>query len=820
MKDKVESDNQQENNNELKVENLSDQNHVVGDYIDDQLRSNNDSIQNQQEVEYAKQDHQNNNDQQQQQNNNELVAQQSTNVEQSNHEQDHDDNEKDVDQKGDTKTELPPLMDEKTSFSISKLFEPSNLALLPIPGFINSYANNNTKQEENNGKFHLNYSDVTVDPIKNFYEKIVNSVDPLIEEYMGKIVNEDHQPFKQQQVLVDECNKINKKMKDLYKSQKILGRKIANVFIFISFFLIFGLALIPIYLKNKRIIKDFNNYENSRQNELNQLWWTSYGLSIQFASRINFNEIVKFIAKRLNLGFSNYCSQDTYQFISKCMDNFLDVQSSFIWAYKNTEITDCVANYKEWKMVTTSNAMSFPYTAVETYTTSNGRTATRTVTRYETLVAYHHERTPFFDDKHFQILKTNFKPELNFMTNVKSKNDKSKVKKFIMFENKEFSKTMRITNDNNEISADLLEFFTIKSQEDYLKWTKELNHDFNITKTGHFLTNDYVDTNYELDVITKPPKKLSKKEKNNLSPLYNYSSTDLNVAYHINKFNLKHLVYDKKQTIAELIEVIKQAIKYYVSDWAVQVTPFLLSPVINREWCSDDNNYKISNSGNFSTTESSKEKPSYDYLLNKVYNNGLIYFNKAKASTKAWFDINKINLDKEFLVFDIDNNSYHGVNEIDYVVVVGVHVGPKTIPVSYVRYYPVSEPKTVYFLPKRKDNNNNFIISNKKWNSFFDIANQSNIPVDNINKIKFNPNTSLEFLDPYRVLKDSSNQAYIDLLDQIQNNCTKHIHVQANDDGYFIFVNTTTTQDLEQEIFVKSIAKLKNNLLELRELES
>lgn len=120
-------------------------------------------------------------------------------------------------------------------------------------------------------------------------------------------------------------------------------------------------------------------------------------------------------------------------------------------------------------MVTTSNAIQVPYIDFETYTTSNGQLATRRVTRYETLVGYHNEKTPFFDDKHFQILKTNFKPEFNFTTNLKTKSDKTKIKNFIMFENKEFSKKMRITNDKNEISAELLEFFTIKSQEDYLK---------------------------------------------------------------------------------------------------------------------------------------------------------------------------------------------------------------------------------------------------------------------------------------------------------------------------------------------------------------
>ncbi|WP_391517137.1 hypothetical protein [Mycoplasmoides gallisepticum] len=709
-----------------------------------------------------------------------------------------------------------PALDEKTLLSIKKLLDQSNVALVPVPSAFNNYTNNT--QQAADDKYHLNYANVTVDPINNFYQKIVDSVNPLVDDYIKSLVNENHEPLKQQQVLITESKNIEKNMKNLYKTQKILGRKVANVFIIISFFLIFGLGLIPIFLKNKKIIKEFDSYRTIRQNELDQLWWASYSLSLQFASRLNFNEMLKFITNKLNLGFSNYCSQDTYQFISHCMDNFLNLHSAFNFKYKNTEITDCVATYKEWRMVTTSNAIQVPYIDFETYTTSNGQLATRRVTRYETLVGYHNEKTPFFDDKHFQILKTNFKPEFNFTTNLKTKSDKTKIKNFIMFENKEFSKKMRITNDKNEISAELLEFFTIKSQEDYLNWAKELNHEFNITKNGRYLINDYIDSASELDSLTQPPKKASKKDLEN--PLYDYSSLDLNVAYHINKFSLKHLVSNKKQTVSELIEIFKQTTKYYLSDWAEQVTPFLLSPVINREWYSSDHNYKIANSGTFDDHESTKVQPSYSYLLSKVYQNDLVYFNQNKASTKSWFEINQLDLENHFLKYEIAHKSYRAVKEIDYVVVVGVHVGAQTIPVPYTRYYPISEPKTVYFLAKNRAKNNNFIISNKKWDGFFDLAQKANIPIINLDKIKLNPHTSIELQNPYQFLSDPKNQAYLDLLEQIQNNCSNQIHVQANDDGYFIFVNSAKQEELEQENFVKSLAKLKNNLLELRELEN
>ncbi|QMT98256.1 hypothetical protein H3143_01975 [Mycoplasma tullyi] len=708
-------------------------------------------------------------------------------------------------------------LDERAALSIKKLLDPSTISLLPIPSAFSNYTNNNDQQTEDN-KYHLSFADVSVDPINNFYQKVVDSVDPLLDDYIKLIINENHQPLKQQQVLVDESKIIETNIKNLYKTQKILGRKVANVFIIISCFLIFGLALIPILLKNKKIINEYDAYENQRKNELEQIWTTSHGLSLQFASRLNFNEMIKFIANKLNLGYGNYCSQETYQFISSCMNDFTVLHSAANFKYKNTEITDCVATYEEIRPIVTSNAVRFPYRDIETYTTSDGAIRTRTVTKYETLVAYHEEPTPFLEDRHFQILKTNFKPGFSFTTNVKTKTDKTKIKNFINFENKEFSKKLRITNDDNQINTELLEFFTIKAQEDYLKWADELNHKFNLTKTGRFLINDYVDVDYELDGLTTLPKKVKKNTV--VSPLTQYSSWDINVAYNINEFNLKHLVAYQKQTVDQLVDIFKMVAKYYLYDFAEQVTPFLLSPAINREWYSSDGNYKIANSGNFEDHISSKDKPSNSYLLAKVYYEGLINFNQYDQAKKAWFEINRLDRDNQFLRYDLAHKSYGAQEEVDLVLVTGVHVGTQTIPVPYTRYYPIEEDKTVFYLAKDRTNKNNFIISKKKSNGFFELAHKANIPISNLDKINLHPNTSIEMQNPYQVLLDPNQVAYLDILNQLQNNCTDKIHVQANDDGYFIFVNSTQANDLALPEFFNSIKKLKNNLLELNQLEN
>lgn len=101
-----------------------------------------------------------------------------------------------------------PALDEKTLLSIKKLLDQSNVALVPVPSAFNNYTNN-TKQAVDD-KYHLNYANVTVDPINNFYQKIVDSVNPLIDDYIKSLVNENHEPLKQQQVLITESENIEK----------------------------------------------------------------------------------------------------------------------------------------------------------------------------------------------------------------------------------------------------------------------------------------------------------------------------------------------------------------------------------------------------------------------------------------------------------------------------------------------------------------------------------------------------------------------------------------------------------------------------------
>ncbi|MDC4163401.1 hypothetical protein LNO75_02270 [Mycoplasma sp. T363T] len=701
---------------------------------------------------------------------------------------------------------------KKTSFNVGSLISNNAIIGLPVPSFVNNYDENKWK-DETHDKYHLNYVQIAVDPINNFYGKITESVDPLVDQYLSSIINEDHSPFKKQEVLIKECDRLLKEVKDYYTKNNIRGKKIGNGFIIFLFFLIIGLFLLPIFLKNKKAIKAFEEFERERLAETNDIWNVNRSLSLQFASRVNYNELMKYVTKKLNMDFDNDCDEDIYTYLKRSYKELLDVSSAITLKYKNTPILDCIAKHKEWEYVTTSHQMSFPYTDISVSVNSDGSVSKRSITRYETLVAYHYEHTPYIRSTRHQILKTNFKPGFNFQTNLLDKKAGKKNKNRINFENEDFSKLMNITNQNNQINAELLEFFTIKAQEDYVKWYEDPNNWVNFRKLDRILVNTP-------QAITHS--NLKDFETNTIESLKNitYTEADLDLAYRLNDLNVQYLIKDKYQTITELIKIIKIVVKDYLTNWAKRVTPFMLSPAISREWYSEDKNYKISTSDTFEKSIIPK-KPNYEYILSKVFRNNLLYLNKSTPGTDYWYKIVKINKEGEFAKYSIIQNAYEKYDEIDYVTVYGVHVGKQIIPVPYVRYYHIYEPKFVYFLKKENNHNHIFTITNNKNKSYFNIAKNFKLDITNKSDFKINhAKRSVNILNPFLILNNQANERYLQLLDEIRENCSDYVHVQANDDGYFIFVNTTTLDDINNQIIASSVAKLKNNLLELNQLQN
>ncbi|QZX48871.1 hypothetical protein [Mycoplasma sp. E35C] len=631
---------------------------------------------------------------------------------------------------------------------------------------------------QQNKSYLLNPTQVTVDPINNFYKKINNDVPLILDEYLNNLLNANNKEVNQQTDLRNQISNLEHAIENEKKTNKILGRKVANFFIFVSFFLILGLFLMPIYLKNRKIIKEFENNKSDKLAEINYLFDQHKKLSLQFTNQLSCHTIIDYVSKKLGLGYENNCNQTLWNFYNR-QDGFLSISASMIFKYKNTPIINSYVKLLNFRDIITFNTMTFPYQAVETYYDGDGL-RTRTVTRYETLKATHIENTPFVDFEQSLLLLTNFKNNLDIVTDQK---------KHLKFENSEFSKLYKINTNNDMIDADVMEFFTIKAQEDYVTWYRQFpNNALNFSKIGdHF----------------------------NLMPPDDYVVDAINTSYNFNS-----VINDRFDDINVAANKVKNIIYSYFEQLARSMMSAMLSPTINREWYNFDNQYKIANENNFATKITNQKELNYNYILSRIDKPENLFFINEEPARRPWIKVLKRHNNADgFVEFDCLYQSYRSEILIDYVTVVGAHVGPKTIPVEFERFFDITEPKKIFFLPKEQNKNNHtFLISSNLDQSYYDLYNEITNKQDNPTFNNWTKKIKLWLLNPHQIIKQNQEDYYAEILEQIRNNYDPRISIEANDDGYFIIVNPVNNDELKNVELNGIIRKLKNLLLELKEL--
>ncbi|MBW0596675.1 hypothetical protein [Mycoplasmopsis anatis] len=506
-------------------------------------------------------------------------------------------------------------------------------------------------------KDNLNYKDNTLEPIKNIYEKNLSLINEILKIYFKQHDSENTEYRNEVANLTESCIQISRDIKQRKKKDKIIWRKFINFLIFISFILIFGLFFLKFYKENKKIISDFNAFklENTKiiNNQKSRIIWLKTG----YFSNVDKKTIAEYVMK--NLGFKIEYSFD-YNLLNELFANtekntfpeqVVAVNSLLKIRYKNTPIYKVSLSDLYFKIVTTSNSESFPYTKVV-----NGKI----VTSFETLTAYHRENTPFIDNKDYMILKTNFSPQLSF--------DNSGIINNYKFENKEFNKIIQpnLKSNEKESEVNLLQFFTIKAQEDYVNWYKYLNNTKPIfSKSGNFW-------------IVK-------------SNVVNYSSLLKNEELDSFRF---------EESLDNKIELVEKRVTSYIKNVLQDLTTLLIPPAISRELYDYSGNYKTSTTNEL---ENNNETLKFDntHLLTVLNNDKYFTFSKNNPSLNTWLTIENTRMydeDGGCAIYSLKYNSFYHKDLIDNVVVVGRHVGPQVIPVKYRRFYEMCEPKTVFFI--------------------------------------------------------------------------------------------------------------------------
>lgn len=548
--------------------------------------------------------------------------------------------------------------------------------------------------------FKLDFNKITTNPIEMFYDHFINSFPEIVNDYFGNEFDNNNAKVNDINTLTED---IEDSKKSIIKRKKEIGynkKMFIHYLIIFLFFLIIGVFLIPIFKSNYAIIKEFRGFKREQQNRIENFKNNRFSLINSAVSSITPNSLIKYVLSRYGMRTSDLIpAKEIIKFLNK--KEILDIKSGIYGLYKNSPFYDIIYRELNFREITTSMSKSFPYTAYESYVDSNGNYRTRAVTRYETLTAYHNENTPFLDNENILIYGTNFEKELIF--NVKKSNGKNKD---IILENKEFLKCYKIDVENIDeknsliISQKLSQFFTLKAQEDYLNWYQKMNgniYDF------YKLPNLFVVENNGFGF-------------EGLNSLYKFV------------WQIESLGFNEDDNLTDITNKIGNYSYCYLNKFFQMLQLPLLSPTINREWYKfNSSSYYTSNMVALETEEMDLEsKLDYSYFVNRFLSSQYLWFNSNLVPKKeCWIDILEINKSKKNVYnMKFNLNSYYSELLIDFVTVIGVHVGAKVIEVPYERFYHFCEVKFLSHLFFANKKTPNFIVN--KENVFVDAKNVYN----------------------------------------------------------------------------------------------
>lgn len=534
----------------------------------------------------------------------------------------------------------------------------------------------------------ISFNDVTLDPINHFYKYIENNLDDLIRDCFYS--NEKCQnAINNETKLMQNIEKNLKDIKNKKKNLKINYLKIQNVFIIVSCFLIFGFFFLKTFNQNWKTIKTFKEYKSEKNNIINECWDQKIQNCKNYFLPISIDDLLTNIFNQMGIEYQNSISSSFANFVYD-ENKILKIKNCFEFKYKNSPIYDILYQKISFAPVVTSASVSYAYT-------TNDNT-----TSYEVLTAHHTEMTPFIRSYNSLYYLTNFDSKLNFSSNNK--------RHYLKFENKKFSHVYKINNNDNKMNSSILNFFTIKAQEDYLKWWELKNKKVN----SFYKNKNFIALNT-----------------NDINKFLIYASENFNFSCLINSQN----------DIETIINIIINSVKSYIKKWLNQIILPLISPAINREWYTKNGHYLT---GNYFENDEKNENDEIDinYEINKIQKFSVFTFITNNYKREPWLEIiykTKIN---EWTEFSLNLKSYDSVILYDYVSVTGSHVGTQVIPVQYESFFEIYEEKNAYFLSTKNSKYNNycFVLNKNFENGIW----QNFEPTDNVNDFSYKLNNLIE----------------------------------------------------------------------------
>lgn len=553
---------------------------------------------------------------------------------------------------------------------------------------------------------------------------------------------------------VEEIKKLRLDIAQRRKKDKIGARKFANVIIIIFSIILIGLPFLYFLIKNKKVIKEYNEFASTVENQIFTIVNEKNRLINNVLKTINAYEFANAIFNQNGLTLRQNPNFSTVN-LAKFNNNKRYFVGYVDGIHVNFKSTDTL--YYRYKV--------FSYEPVVTYNTIQ-------VNKDTTATAQHVEMTPVVKLSDEYVHKTNFDPNFNFRTHMQTikKKDNS------IFLNHDFAMKYGIglssKNLSIQIESKLHEFFTPLAQEQFVKWDND--NKGQVYPFEKFADDIFISHGY--------------------NPMINFEEIKNKTLNYYSKRS-----YNEISTVFDILDTYAINLKSIIDVYLTNLSTIIQSPAISREWYEKNKPYRISTIYNYDEYINYKIDLNHEVVSNKILTNGLVnFFNKSDVIPFLEF-VEQINL------FGVKKNIYDLIsyNIYDRIDRVPVYVDGRTVsvPVPYKEYVEFKYPILVYFVENQKIKNDNeidsiWLLSAFMGNNILMDEKQSSYIRDEIGDF-FAENQNDEKVMPKHLI-----QEFNQLKSQIESDAKKTVRFIKDRDGYFVVVSNASeiSNEIEQHL--------------------
>ncbi|MDC8917530.1 hypothetical protein PR261_00500 [Metamycoplasma hyosynoviae] len=527
-------------------------------------------------------------------------------------------------------------------------------------------------------------------PYERIYKNFINTFDEAFDAFfVSKFQNyEKLKAYANEQD--EEIRKLRKEIKERRKKDHIGGRIFANALMFILFFTIIGLGLMPAFLANARVIKAFKLYKNETLNQIDNIWNHTKTLIGQEICKFGYAGLVSKFLELYSFKEVKNIKVEELEFIAKLSSQnakVLPIKFAKKYRFKNTYFYDILLEILEYKIVTTQASRTI------SYTNSEGNTSYRVIT------SYHHEPTPFTKLIPFYTMPTNYLPKLNFihegygLTEKEIKIWKKQQKDYL--ENDEFNRRYKFSY--NDIYG-LFQYFPALVQENFINLSKILDSE-NRPKTERFTINKYEKNLY----VTNKNNEECDSYLQSGDWIWQTISAQKTLNLDEIRQKIKITIANETRNMMEALTLMFSNSKIANENFGGRQEAYLLDVTIDKEK-DDSTNWHY-----------------FNLLTNVVGRKAFTFTNWNDSPDKASFITWK-------------NDNYIAGNWIETSVILnGWEAEQATdfyqeVPVPYIRYNEIREPKQILFNVTHLTSNNSEIISSRNNLAVIFFPNPDNDP--------------------------------------------------------------------------------------------